>query len=383
MTRPRVHVLTPGLAPGDAVTHDALGMAAFLRRRGVGAEVYGDFIDPALRGAARPLAAYEPHLASRDDVLLYHHSVGWPRGLGLWRRTRNRRVLKYHNVTPAHFVAPHFAPHADSCRVGAAETAELATSRADALLADSPFNARDLERAGARPGTVDVVPPFHRVGDLTRLPPDDDLAERLRGRVNLLFVGRVSPNKGHRRLLAVAARLRDHLRLDARLFVVGGFDPRLEDYYGELRADVGARRLAGRVFFPGKVTPRQLATYYRHASVFLCLSEHEGFCVPLVEAMYYGVPVVAYRGTGITATLGDAALAWDAPDPLLAAESVARLVHDAGARAAVAAAQRARYDACFSPEALGRCFAAALAPVLPGVFPDDAEPAAARQLQPA
>ena len=383
MTRPRVHVLTPGLAPGDAVSQDALGMAAFLRARGVEVAVYGDFIEPSLRGAARPLDAYGPYAASRDDVLLYHHSVGWPRGLAFWLRTHNRRVLKYHNVTPARFVVPYFTPHAGSCQVGEAETAVLAASEADALLADSPFNARGLERAGARRGTVDVVPPFHGAADLAGLSPDDDLAGRLRGRLNLLFVGRVSPNKGHRRLLAVASRLRDHVRLDARLFVVGGFDPRLRRYYRELRAEVAARGLAGRVFFPGKATPRQLATYYRHATAFLCLSEHEGFCVPLVEAMCFDVPIVAYRGTGITATLRDAALAWDEPDPLLAAESVARLAADPDARAAVVAAQRARYESCFSPEVIGRRFAAALAPVLPGVFPDVPDVRARQRLQPA
>src|SRR5205807_250790 len=167
-----------------------------------------------------------------------------------------------------------------------------------------------------------TVPPLHRIGMLDRLPLDEPLAARLRDSTNLLFVGRVTPNKGQLHLIRALAYYRRYLGGDADLYLVGGFDVGIPGYLEELHTEVRRHSLQDFVHLTGKVTARQLKTYYAGASVFLCASEHEGFGVPLVEAMYYGVPIVAYGGSAVGETLGDAGLTWETPQPSLLAESI-------------------------------------------------------------
>jgi glycosyltransferase involved in cell wall biosynthesis len=381
MSRPRFHLVASNITPADAVTCDALAMAGWLRRHGHTADVYGGFVHPTLRGAARHLSEYGPRAGAADDVLIYHHSVGWPAGYALWLASRNQKVLRYHNITPARFLQAYDRPTANLCRRGCVETANLAQSGPVLALPASDFSAAELTRAADKSFPIEVVPPFHVCAELDDLGADEGLAESLQDTINLLFVGRVAPHKGHRRLLHVLACCRDLLGDRVRLFVVGGTDQRLASYYRGLHAEAQARGVDALVTFTGQVTPRQLETYYRYADVFLCLSEHEGFCVPLVEAMRSGVPVVAYRGSAIGSTLGEHPFLWDSPDPRAAAESVRILIEDPGVRSAAAEWQRERYERMFTPEAIGRRFGAALASVFGGVDVDGADAPVERMLQ--
>jgi glycosyltransferase involved in cell wall biosynthesis len=364
MSRPRFHILSSSLAPADAVSTDTLAVLGWLRRHGCQAEAYGETIHPGLRGVVHPLAAYDRHLESTDDVLIYIHSIGWWPGFCLWQRSRNRKLLRYHHVTPGHFLHTYDPPTAELCRSGAVETAWLARSGPELVLATSSFTAADLSRHAGRLLATAIVPPFHAIDALDAVPIDPELDEELRSGVNLLFVGRVYPHKGHRRLLRALARCRERLPA-ARLFIVGGQCERIGAYVRDLRAEAEALGVTESVHFAGRVTASQLRTYYKRADVFLCLSEHEGFCVPLAEAMYFGVPVVSYGGSAIGPTMGGQhPLAWNAPDPHLAAESVRLMVTDPRARAAVVAYQRDRYARCFSTEAIGRRLGEALGPLL-------------------
>jgi glycosyltransferase involved in cell wall biosynthesis len=381
MNRPRVHLVASTIVPADAVSRDVFGMAEWLRARGVSVAIYGSFVHPALRGRARHLCDYGPHGGEPDDVLLYHQSFGWPAGFDLWKASRNRKVLRYHNITPARFVQKYQIHTANVCRLGTAETAAIGRSGPVLALAASDFSAAELARLAHRPYPIEVVPPFHPAGELDHLPVDEELADSLRGTINLLFVGRAAPHKGHGRLLRALACCRDLLGDRVRLHVVGSIDDQLEDYYRELNAEAAARGIDKLVRFTGPVSPGQLKTYYRHADAFLCLSEHEGFCVPLVEAMRLGVPVVAYRGSAIGSTLGEHPFLWDSPDPRVAAASVQLLVEDAGVRAAVTDLQRRRYERFFTPAAIGRRFGEALAAVLPGVSADATDVTAGREPQ--
>jgi glycosyltransferase involved in cell wall biosynthesis len=374
MNRPRFHLVASNVTPADAVTRDALGMADWLEDRGFAAAVYGGLVHPSLRGRARHLSEYARHRGAVDDVLVYHHSVGWPAGFALWQQSHNRKVLRYHNITPGRYVQAYDRPTANLCRRGVVETANLCRSGPTLALAASDFSAAELARVADQPYPIEVVPPFHVAVEIDRLEVDEELTESLSQTINLLFVGRVAPHKGHGRLLRVLGCCRQLLGRGVRLHLVGGTDPRLASYYRDLHAEAEARGLGGLVRYPGTVSPAQLKTYFRHATAFLCLSEHEGFCVPLVEAMRLGVPVVAYRASAVGSTLGEQhPFLWDAPDPRAAAESVRLLVEDPGVRAAVIQCQRQRYERLFTPAAIGRRFGAALAAIVPGVEADDTD----------
>jgi glycosyltransferase involved in cell wall biosynthesis len=247
-----------------------------------------------------------------------------------------------------------------ACVRGLKETRRLVRSRPELLLADSDYNARDLIAYGAEASACHTVPPFHRIGALDHLPLDRELAAELTGQTNLLFVGRVTPNKGQLHLIRALASYQRYLGGDAHLYLVGGFDVGIPGYVEELQAEVRRHRLQERVHFTGKVSARALRTYYACASVFLCASEHEGFCVPLVEAMYHGIPIVAYAGTAVGYTLGDTGLTWETPAPALLAESIREIMERPELREFLVQSQRERYERHFIAEAIAHKFEAVL-----------------------
>jgi glycosyltransferase involved in cell wall biosynthesis len=364
---PRVHILTPYLIPGDAVSNDIFGMVRWLRLHNWPADAYAQYMDLSLHGQALPLASYQRHLHAREDILIYHHSARWELGGALFAQSRNRKVLRYHSVTPARFFRPYQRQYAEDCEQGELQTRTLLQLGPECVLADSPFNVEELLAAGADADRSRVVPPFHTIGDLDRLVEDEALAEELRGTTNILFVGRVVPNKGHLHLIRAFAYYHHYLDLNSRLFIVGRIDAELAGYLSDLHWEAARHDVEDAVHFTGLVSPRQLKTYYAHAGVFLCTSEHEGFCVPLVEAMHSGVPIVAYGSSAIPGTLGETGIVWDTPDPALLAESMNLIRTWDEVRETLIAAQRQRYEQCFSPEAVGAAFATALAPLLPPV----------------
>jgi glycosyltransferase involved in cell wall biosynthesis len=360
----RIHILTPHLIPGDAVSNDVFGMVRWFRLRNWHADAYAQYIDCSLKDQAQPLTAYQRHRNNRDDLLIYHHSVGWEQGLNIFAASRNRKVLKYHSVTPARFYRPYHARYARDCLQGEFHTRSLLRLGADAILADSTFNAHELIAAGAEPSRCQVVPPFHTIGAQEPLAEDETLAEQLREEAVVLFVGRVVPNKGHLHLIRAFAYYHHYLNPQSRLAIVGRVDPQLSAYMADLRWEVARHEVEPAVQFTGLVTARQLRTYYAHASVFLCLSEHEGFCVPLVEAMHSRLPIIAFGSTAIPETLGDTGLVWDTTDPALLAQSMHTIQERSDLREDLVLEQLQRYGDRFTNEAISTRFEEVIAPLL-------------------
>jgi glycosyltransferase involved in cell wall biosynthesis len=208
----------------------------------------------------------------------------------------------------------------------------------DLALADSEFNRRELEAAGyPRTGVLPIVLDLERYRR-----PSSPVTRRLYGdgRTNLLFVGRIIPNKRIEDLIAVFAGYR---RLDprSRLLLVGDMRGH-EAYYARLRERVRAVGLAlgDDVVFTGHVDEDDLLACYQVSQVFVCLSEHEGYCVPLVEAMVFGLPVVAFAAGAVPETLRGGGVLLDDKAPETVAVLVHRLVRDAALRERVLAGQR-------------------------------------------
>jgi glycosyltransferase involved in cell wall biosynthesis len=361
----RIAIISPASPRGDAVGNDIHESRRILESRGHQVEVFtttwGTPTEPRSRtGVSVPRFVR----GDRSAVAIYHHAIGWEPGVRLLGQLNCRRVVKYHNVTPARFFEPYDARHAADCRRGREQLGELVALGCDLYLSDSPYNQAEVCRLGADPARCAVVPPFHHADRLAAVEPDPQLLRDLGdGTTNLLFVGRMVPNKGHRFLLDAFATYNEYHNPLSRLVLVGKGDWSLADYTRGLDDQARRLRVRGQVLFPGGATEAELRAYYECAHVLVVASEHEGFCVPVIEAMALGVPVVAYGTSAVPDTVGEAGLVWDEPEPFLLAESIARAAREGPERAWLRAAGRRRYEEKFALPRIEAQFVRAMAAV--------------------
>ena len=341
----RIDQWVPALHRGDAIGDSARLMRDAFRRWGHQADVWALELDADLLGDGRRFADWRP--GGPQDAVLLHFALPSPLSAALLRHP-GRRLLLHHNITPPEFFEPWDAEMARICRVGREELAGLA-GQVELALADSEFNRRELEALGfARTGVLPIYLDFARY----REAPSPVLRRLLEdGRTNLLFVGRVAPNKRHEDLIRVASCWRRFVSPDVRLVLPGKL-PRRGRYFDALQAFFYEQGFAPEeVLFLGHVSHDELLACYAASHVFLSMSEHEGFGVPLVESMLTDLPILAYRCTAVADTLGEAGLQFETKDFELVAELAHRLSSDAQLRAQVLAGQRRRLPA-FAPEAV-------------------------------
>lgn len=324
----RVAILTSHLTLGDAVSNDVLGMRDAFERRGFDARMYAegaDFAEPEVH----PASEIEQFLTDPADLLIYHHSIEWNPGLELLRKVNCRTAIKYHNVTPPQFFVGISPWHEKKCRAGREELEEVARAGCDIYLADSEYNREDLLVEGLAEERCFVVPPFHHVERLQTIEPDMEVLDKYRdGKVNILMVGRIAPNKGHLALIEAFTIYHHDYNRDSRLFIVGKEEESFNLYSTRLREMASFLLAEDVVLFTGEASDSALKAYYLLSSVFAIASEHEGFCVPLIEAMSMKLPVVAFASSAIPATVQDAGLVLDERRPALMAEAIHRLVCD-------------------------------------------------------
>lgn len=348
MPEAAIHQIVAGFVEGDAISNYALALQAIFRAWGYESEIFCPLrhISPRMRGKARDLAAHRAR-AKPGNLMFFHFSIG-SETVDYFRGLAAPRVLIYHNITPGRYFHALYDERELLLDQGRRELASLATLP-DLSLADSAFNARELRDAGF--GKVEVMPII--VGDaLSRERPDESVVRRLRdGKKNILFVGRVVPNKRYEDLLKCLDAYRRFVGAEARLLLVGSYMG-LERYLAFLKNMARELRLDD-VLFTNHVRQDQLAAYYRVADLFLCMSEHEGFCIPLLEAMAAGVPVLAYAAGAVPETLGGSGVLVREKDYPRVAEMMAALLADGPLRAGVIARQRGRF-AAFDPAALER-----------------------------
>jgi glycosyltransferase involved in cell wall biosynthesis len=351
---PHVRLLLPSFAPCDAVGNDVLGMAAALTDAGYPVEIFAGAVHPALGHLASPLSAGREGFRRGGDLLIYHHSTGWPEGEAVLASTRNTCVVRYHNVTPPGFLARYSELHAGLCARGREATAALALTPGALFWGDSGYNCDELIRAGAPRARCRILPPFHRIEELAAEPFDPALLGRSRGdrTATVLFVGGFRPNKGHLRAIAAFAAYHHGSNPRSRLVLAGSLESAFRGYFEDLRAFATELGLARRVVFAPSASAAQLRSWYLLSSVFLCLSEHEGFCVPLVEAMYFRVPIVAWETTAVPETLGGCALASRDYAEVLFAAAIDRCIGEPPLARGLRRMGRLRYESAFRPEIL-------------------------------
>ncbi|HUF48692.1 MAG TPA: glycosyltransferase family 4 protein [Vicinamibacterales bacterium] len=328
----------PAAHRGDAIGNYARTLAGMLSQAGHTAGIYALTIDEDMREHVR--SWFEPD--SRDgDVTIFHFALPSPM-TAAFGTLPGGRVLVYHNVTPASFFAPYDAGLARLAMLGRRELATL-SDRTDLALGVSAFNRDELDALGfSRTGVLPLVVDTARLTTAPPVPPLEHLLAD--GLANILFVGRLAPNKcieDHIRLAEVFKRYVDAYY---RFIFVGRTDA-VPRYYAAIRALVADfQMLPERFWFTGAVPDAELAAYYRHAHVYVSLSEHEGFCAPLVEAMAMDVPVLAYAAAAVPETLGGAGVTFAPKDLEYAAELAGGLIYDESLRQPVLAGQRRRRE---------------------------------------
>jgi glycosyltransferase involved in cell wall biosynthesis len=322
-----VHQLIPHLAYGDGIGNQVFELRRLLRAAGYASDIFCESWDARLKGECQ---RYERYLAVSEaaNIILYHYCASGPSNefvLGV----PDRVALYYHNLTPPIYYY----------RTNGAFAAQLAALRANLArlagrfpaIAGSPHNQTELEALGFR--VIGVVP--YSVSFISNGTSSQGVAPH-----TWLHVGRLAPNKCLEEVIDAFARFRI-FDPGSRLGLIGSANGN-ERYAAELRAQAERLHLGTHVTFAGQVTRSMLVGYYRSATVYVCLSEHEGFCVPLVEAMHFGVPVIAYAATGVPDTLGPAGIALTHKHPAVIAAIAAEIMENAKLRQQLIVTGRAR-----------------------------------------
>jgi glycosyltransferase involved in cell wall biosynthesis len=316
------------------VGEHTLGTRRVLRHAGMGGRIWAERLDARYARLARPYRHYGR--AAPGTILLYQLSTGAEGMADFLEGRREPQLAYYHNITPPEFFDPFDSDAAANMRRGRDQLRRLAP-RFRLGLAASGFSGRELHAAGVE--DVRLVAPLVEPGHAAPEPRYLEGLDLGKRGIDILFVGRVSPHKGHRALLKVAALLRAG-GLPVRLLVVGGPGPHA--YMNVLDRAAERLGLQDDVVLTGAVDEARLAAHYASADVFLCMSEHEGYCIPLVEAMRADLPVVACDAAAVAETMGGAGVVLRSADPLPAAEMVARVATDQRLRAQLLTRQRAR-----------------------------------------
>ncbi len=327
-----INQFTPTFEPGAVGAH-TLAVRDVLRAAGHTSEIFASEIDDAW--ADRAAYLLRDARGTHADVIMYQMAIGSVVADAVLARAEPI-VVNHHNLTPMRYIAGWQPVAAHGVAWGRGQLRELA-ARAVLGIADSGYNEADLIESGFTRTTVVPI-----LLDLASLDVEPAAAPARTGAVTWLFVGRLAPNKAQHDIVKAFAAYRRFHNADARLHLVGG--GREDSYARTLERFIHALGLDDAVTLTGGVSPAELAAHYRAADVFVVCSEHEGFCVPLLEAMHHRVPIVAYATTAVPETLGDAGLLLDVKDPCTVAAAVEHVVSDTALRAQLieAGARRVR-----------------------------------------
>lgn len=251
-------------------------------------------------------------IEEEENIILYHHSVYWEQGYKILKKAKAKIIFRYHNITPPFFFEEYNSFHTQQCEKGRKQTEVLIQEFPDAFwLCDSKYNAQDLN--GVTEDKIGICAPFHKIEDWKDTEPDAEILNDLitRKEINLLFVGRVVPNKGHIMLLEIMKIFTTNYLDPIRLRVIGKFDDGLPGYNSLIEKTIQKYHLEDCIEFIGEINDATLLAYYLGSDFLVCTSEHEGFCVPIVEAQYLGLPILALQECAVPETIGEKQLVFN------------------------------------------------------------------------
>jgi glycosyltransferase involved in cell wall biosynthesis len=328
----RIDQVIPSIVERDAVSHHTIEAQRVLRSLGFVSEIYSVNMGPEMAGRVHPIAEL-PRDDSGRQWVCYQGSIGSP-AADVFAAHPATRLVDYHNITPAALVEKWMPSLGDEVRLGREQLEALAPSVLLGL-GDSAYNTRELDEWGYRRTMVSMLMVDHTNFDV---PPDprrrDELVSaKAGGGADWLFVGQMLPHKAHHDVvMAFAAYLRAYDPL-ARLHLVGRDScPAYALGIGKL---VEALGIKSSVDIAGSVSAPELAALYEACDIYVCCSDHEGFCAPLLEAMHHGLPIVAYAAAAVPETIGDAGVVLDSKEPAMVAAAAHRVMEDGDLRGAL------------------------------------------------
>ena len=286
-----------GTAFGDAITNQMLEIQKLILSEGYESKIYAQYIDDKLKNKILNIKEYK---GNKEDIMIIHHSMGFD-GFDDIIKLPNKKIMIYHNITPEKYVDNEYVKK--YIRIGLNQAEEY-RKYVDYVIADSNYNRQELIKMGHK--NIDVMPVQISIDRFDKIEENSNIINKHKNTTNILFVGRVVPNKCQEDVIATFANYFANFNSDSKLFIVG--DLSMDFYVKRLENLCDSYGISENVIFTGKVSEEDLKAYYSLADIFLCMSEHEGFGVPLLEAMKMSIPVIAYRSSAIAETMGGAGI---------------------------------------------------------------------------
>lgn len=339
MSQPAIHQFGANLSFGDAISNDMVEIQASLRKFGFKSNIYAQYMDPRM---AKNFNLFTDYEGDPNNIILFHASIGgdvfdYVKGLP------DKKVLIYHNVTPPEFMKGYNEHLVNLLEGGVRKVADFAND-VEFAVGDSDFNRRDLVAMGFDEEKTDVLPIFVDFGKY-----DKSLNKQLQrkltegGITNVLFIGRYAPNKRQDDIVKAFYIYHKYFNSDSRLILVGSYDG-MEDYYLRLQKLVEMLGIEESVIMESHVPFEDLATYYKCADLFLSMSEHEGFLVPILECFHLDIPILAYKAGAVPETMGKGGMLFGEKDYLKVAEMMEKILVDKALRGIMVREQRGRLE---------------------------------------
>jgi Glycosyltransferase len=277
-----------------------------LRQAGYESDIYCIDVDPRLADRVTPFQRFTDRAG---DVILVHYSHG--HGQHQWiDQIRAAKVLIYHNITPAQFL-PDGSVIRQYSELGREQLGSWGRKHAFmGAIADSPFNAAELNGFGF--SAIATIPLLVDLDHIRKHPWNRELNKKISNACNVLFIGQWIEHKGQLDLARMMSFLRQLCREPVRLILGGGVTSL--PYFEQVQAEIRNLRLDDSVVVFEKLEDEDVFALFRAADLYVSLSQHEGFGMPLVEAMAFDVPVLAYAAGGVSSTLGSGGLIVEARD---------------------------------------------------------------------
>ncbi len=323
--RPVIHQLVHTLSYGDAISGEVIALRRAFHELGWDSEIYSINTHPHYQGLTRDYRDFSQDFSGK---VILHLSLGSPLSALYLGLEQAERVMIYHNLTPPEWFAGVNPRIVRDITQGLGELPDICRV-SDLIIADSVFNARELDTYGVHAQVLPLPVDPARWSE----PANSGIKALLAGDpvVHLLHVGRLAPNKCVEDIIKVFYFLRHHVSPQAKLWLVG-IDIDTEVYSFSLKRLARELEVDDAVQFVGSLSDSEVRALYEGASVYICMSEHEGFCVPLIEAMHFGLPVIAFDASAVADTVGSGGIIVQEKRHAEIAELVAKVAADGDLR---------------------------------------------------